>query len=273
MKKLQRGREVWRRWWAGILVLSLLLIGPGIELPAEDCQVAEEQGGMRFPVARLDAGTRCLIGDVVNRYTTSGLIGPVQAPIAQELYEYLLDRPVMLALLVQRRGLGAYQVAEKAQHQFWVNDGEGTQGLFTLLYQDQVNRIYHITGYHEGQLFPMVRAKAVVFMKIQPVLPQDGQPAVETAFLAYARLNDPILAGLVRILSPLLGDAVTRTLTKGFAGINQLGSRIAQDPGRVTQEVASLCSLEPVERQRLTALLKGVSQPTSQRQPARPAPP
>src|SRR5439155_25027904 len=76
MKELQCGRKGWRWWWAGAMVLSLFLIGRAIELPAEDCQVAEEQGGMRFPVARLDAGTRCLIGDVVNRYTTSGLIGP-----------------------------------------------------------------------------------------------------------------------------------------------------------------------------------------------------
>jgi hypothetical protein len=273
MKGLQRGRKGWRWWSAGAMVLSLLLIGPAIELPAEDCQVAEEHGGMRFPVARLDAGTRCLIGDVVNRYTTSGLIGPVQSPITQELYVYLLDRPVMLALLVQRLELGAYQVAEKAQHQFWVNDGEGTQGLFTLLYQDQVNRIYHITGYHEGQLFPMVRAKVVVFMRIQAVVTQGGQPAVETALRVYTRLNDPILAGLVRILSPLLGDAVTRTLAKGFTVINQLGSRIAQDPGRVTQEVASLSSIESDQRQRFTALLKALSRPTAQRQPARPASP
>jgi len=273
MKELQCGRKGWRCWWAGAMVLSLLLIGPTIELPAQDCQVAEEQGGMKFPVAGLDAGTRCLIGDVVNRYTTSGLIGPVQAPITQELYEYLLDRPVMLALLVQRLELGAYQVAEKAQHQFWVNDGEGTQGLFTLLYQDQVNRIYHITGYHEGQLFPMVRAKAVVFMRIQAVVTQGGQPAVETGLRVYTRLNDPILAGLVRILSPLLGDAVTRTLAKGFTVINQLGGRIAQDPGRITQEVASLSSIESDQRQRLTALLKALSRPNSQPQPARPAPP
>ena len=179
----------------------------------------------------------------------------------------------MLALLVQRLELGAYQVAEKAQHQFWVNDGEGTQGLFTLLYQDQVNRIYHITGYHEGQLFPMVRAKAVVFMRIQAVVTQGGQPAVETALRVYTRLNDPILAGLVRILSPLLGDAVTRTLAKGFTVINQLGGRMAQDQGRVTQEVASLSSIESDQRQRLTALLKALSRPNSQPQPARPAPP
>src|SRR5437867_10053706 len=119
----------------------------------------------------------------------------------------------------------------------------------------------------------MVRAKAVVFMKIQAVLTQDGQPAVETALRVYARLNDPILAGLVRILSPLLGDAVTRTLAKGFTVINQLGGRIAQDPGRITQEVASLSSIESDQRQRLTALLKAMSRPNSQPQPARPTPP
>lgn len=270
MKKLERDREVWSRWRAGAMVLSLLLVGPAIEVSAEDCQVPEEQKGMKFPVARLDAGTRCLIGDVVNRYTTSGLIGPVQTPIAQDLYEYLLDRPVMLASLVQRLELGPYQVAEKGPHQFWVNDGEGTQGLFTLLYQDHVNRIYHITGYHEGQLFPMVRAKAVVFMRIRAVPSQDGQPGVETALFVYTRLNDPILSGLVWILSPLLGDAVTRTIAKGFRVIDQLGRLAAQDPGRITKEVAALSSIQPDERKKLTALLKPQPPPTAQLPPARP---
>ena len=272
MKRRMRGRETRSRWWVGTLVLSLLLAGLVIELPAEDCQVAEDQGGSRFPVARLDGGTRCLIGDVVNRHTTSGMIGPVQTPIAQTLYEYLLDRPVVMALLVQRLALGPYQVEERGPHQFWVNDGEGTQGLFTLLSQDQGHRIYHITGYHEGQLFPMVRAKAVVFMQIQPVPAQNGQPAVETSLRVYTRLNDPILAGLVWVLSPLIGDAVTRTLAKGFRVIDQLGSLTARDPGRVTQEVASLSSIQPEDRQQLTALLKALSQSSPQIPSARPTP-
>ena len=118
----------------------------------------------------------------------------------------------------------------------------------------------------------MVRARAVVFMKIQAVLTQEGQPAVETALRVYTRLNDPILAGLVRILSPLIGDAVTRTLAKGFAVINQLGDLMAQDPDRITKEVAALSSIQTDERQRLTALLKALSRPTVQLPPARPTP-
>ena len=118
----------------------------------------------------------------------------------------------------------------------------------------------------------MVRAKAVVFMRIQPVQTQDGHPTVETALRVYTRLNDPILAGLVRILSPLIGDAVTRTLAKGFAVINQLGGLAAQDPDRITKEVAALSSIQPDERQRLTALLKALSRPTPQVPPAPPTP-
>ncbi len=273
MKKARRGRGIRKHWWAGsVLIASFLLLGLVAERSAEQCQIAEEQGGIKFPVDRLDAASRCLIEPVVTGYTTSGLISPVQTPITQELYEYLLDRPVMMASLVQRLGLGTYQVTPRGQNRFWANDGEGTQGLFTLLYQDQINRIYHIDGYHEGQVFPMVRAKAVVFMRILSAMTQDGHPAVETALIAYTQLDDPILAGLVRILRPLIGEAVTRVLAKGFEVTNQLGSFIAQNPGRIVQEVASLSLIEPGELQTLTALLQAVSRNVSHLQPSSPTP-
>ena len=226
----------------------------------QDCTVVAEQGGALFPVDKLSASTRCQIGAVINGYTTTGLIGPVQTPVTPQLYDYLMDRPPLIASLTERLGLGSYQFTARELNQFWVNDGEGTQGLLTLLYQDSTHRIYHIDGYHEGQIFPMVRAKAAVFMHITPITTADGYPAVQTSLTAYTKLDDSLLAGLVRILRPLIGEAVTRKLSRGFEATNQLGAAIAQDRDRVMQHASLVPWLSTAELQTLVGWLYTVPQ-------------
>lgn len=226
----------------------------------DNCNIAAEQGGVLFPVDKLNASTRCQIGAVVNGYTTAGLIGPAQTPVTTQLYEYLLDRPPLIAALTERLGLGAYQFTAREMNQFWVNDGEGTQGLLTLVYQDPTHRIYHIDGYHEGQIFPMVRAKAAVFMTILPVTTAEGLPAVQTSLMAYTRLDASLLAGLIRVLRPLVGEAVTRKLSRGFEVTNQLGAAIAQDRERVAQQASLVPWLSTTELQTLIGWLYTVPQ-------------
>lgn len=243
-------------------ILTWLLVGcwlcPATAATASstpDCTVAAEQGGILFPVDKLDASTRCRIGAVINGYTTTGQVGPAQTPVPLRLYEYLLDRPPLIASLTERLGLGAYQFMAREQNQFWVNDGDGTQGLMALVYQDATHRIYHIDGYHEGQTFPMVRAQAAIFMQITPIMTPDGYPAVQTSITAYTKLDDALLAGLVRVLRPLIGEAVTRKLSRGFEVTNQLGGAIAQDRDRVARQVSMIPWLNPNESQSLIGLL------------------
>lgn len=244
-----------------LVACGLLWTGPAAATqPAQDCTFAEEQGGVAFPVAQLDSRSRCLIGAVLNNPTTTGRFGPIRTPVTIQLYEYLLDHPPLIAALAERLGLGAYQFTARDWNQYWVNDGDGTQGLLTLLYQDPLRRIYHIDGYHEGRIFPMVRAKAVAFMHIAPVVTADGYPAVQTSLMAYIKLDDALLAGLVRLLSPLVSDAVTRKLSRGFEVTTHLGAAIAQDRERVAQQAALVPWLSLPEMQTLIGWLYTVPQ-------------
>lgn len=259
-------------WWTGTGVLSLLLIGVQAEPATDPCHLATEQGGILFPVERVDPNWRCRLGPIVNSYTTAGVIGPVQTPIAQGFYKYLLDRPIVIASLVQRLGIANFQASARGPNQFWVNDGDGTQGLLTLVHGDQTTRIYHIDGYHEGTLFPLVRAKAVVFMKIWPVVTQGRQPMVGTTLVSYIRLDDRILSALVYILRPLVGGAVTRILVRGFDVTNQLCTTIAQDPDRVAQEATSPPLLTSDELESLKTQLHAMRHSTPPPQSPHPAP-
>jgi hypothetical protein len=252
--------------------MALLLTCLPAASASENCHIAAEQGGIQFPVDRIEPASRCLIGTVVNGYTTAGVIGSVQIPIGRDLYDFLLDRPVLTAMLVQRAGMGAFEFSVRGPNRFWANDGEGTQGLITLLYRDQVARVYHVDGHHQGHVFPMIKAKAVVFMKILPEATQDGHPVVETSLVAYTHLNDPILAGLVRILRPLIGEAVTNKLLRGFQATAQLAALIAQDPDAVAKLAASLTESDPEDVRTLTALLQTMRSTLPAVRPPRPTP-
>lgn len=250
-------------------VLACLALGLGSSETApaaEPCPVAAEQGGGKFPVERLDQPTRCLLSAVANSPTTSGLVGPVRTPIPPHLYEYLLDHPPLIAALVQKLSMGNYQFTQKGAHQYWGDDGDGTQGLLSLVQHEGATRIYHIDGYHEGHVFPMVRAKAVVFLRISPVASPDGRPAVETSLTAYTKLNDPVLSGLVWVLRPLVGEAVTRKLARGFEVTNQLAAAIAQNPDRIIQDLPTLSSIDPQEQRAFMSLLHSLP-PAANAQP------
>ena len=258
-------------WWRVALAVVLLVIARGA-FGADHCLVAPEQAGLHIPIGRLDLASRCMIATVVNDYTTSGLVGPVQTPIAQDFFTYLLDHPVLLGALVERLGLGHYRFALKGEGRYWVDDGDGTQGMLTVVYRDPSVRIYHLDGYHEGSVFPMVKAKAVVFMGMVPVTAPDGHPSVESRLVAYTKLTDTVLAALVRLLRPLVGGAVTRKLSRGFDVTYQLGALIAQDPQRVAREATGLDGIDEADRKALATLLQAVPPPPLPVQPARSTP-
>jgi hypothetical protein len=207
------------------------------------------------------------LGRVINGHTTTGALGPVQTAVSQELYEFMLDRPVITAALVDRLGLGTYRFTESGPHRFWVDDGDGTQGLLTLLYQDGRLRIYHVDGSHQGHVFSMVHAMAVVFLTLQPGLEQSTNASV----VAFVRLNDPVLAGIVWMLRPILEGVFTRKVTRGFEVTHQLGERIAREPDRILQEIASLPFQAQEDAERFRSLVTSLPTSAAAQQPT-PAP-
>jgi hypothetical protein len=243
-----------------LLGLIVGLLSGEARTATEECRLSAEQGGMTFPVEQLDTASRCRLSSVVDHPTTSGTVPPVRTPVSRQLYDYLLDHPSLTAALAQRLGLGKYEFTAKGKDQYWGNDGDGTQGLLSLIHRDGTSRMYDIDGYHEGRVFPLVRVKAVIFLKVAPVTSPDGKPAVETAFVAYTKLNDPVLSGIVWILRPLIGGAITEKLGRGFEVTKQLAGVIAGDPDRILRELPSLPLLDEQERQVFSLLLREIPQ-------------
>ena len=211
---------------------------------------------MTFPVDRLSAESRCLLADVVDQPSASGVLGPHESPIGIALYGYLLDHPIITALLMQRMGMGSFQITAKGQNHYWVDDGDGAEGMLSLLFEDAQTRIYYIDGRHRSTLFPTIRARTAVFLRIIPGPVTHGGAMVQSKLASYTRFEDGMLSKLMRLFQPLVTRAVNRTLDKEFTMTDRLGLLIAEQPQRVLQEAAGLSDADADERQSLLALLR-----------------
>ncbi|MGQ0811720.1 MAG: hypothetical protein ACT4OO_10920 [Nitrospiraceae bacterium] len=250
---------------AAVLVVSHSVQG-------EDCHLGAEHDGLSFSVQRVTPEWRCRLAGVIDEYTTVGVVGPVRTPLSASLYSYLIDRPVLTGLLLRRLAIGPFDAAARGPNQFWVNDGDGTQGLLTVVQHDRMARIYHVDGYHEGQVFPLVKAKAVVFMAMKAVHSPGGQEAVETTLVSYVQLESRMLSAVVALLRPVVSGMITRKLTRGFEATHQLSQLIAQDPEKVVREASSPPAGEAEELESFETILKTMSHSSSAGIPARDRP-
>ena len=237
------------------LILNLVLSAVAHGALDHECRLSSEHGHMAFPVDQLETDSRCLLADVIDHASASGVIGPDDTPIGLELYGYLLDHPAVTAMLMQRMGLGSFQIMEKGPNRYWVNDGEGAEGLLFLVFRDAHTRIYYVDGQHRSTLFPTIRAKTAIFMQINTRPVALGQSTVQTTLASYTRFEDGMLSRLMHLFQPLVTRAVNRTLAKEFSMTHRLGILIAEQPQRILQEAAGLSEATPDDRQALLALL------------------
>ena len=129
---------------------------------SETCELSSQHEGVIFPVEKLDPEWACRLQPIINHYTTVSKVGPRRTDFSESLYRQLLDRPPLAAALINRLNLGLYKSEARGPDRFWGYDGEGTEGVVQLVYQDRTSRIYYLEGSHESRLLPNLAGKAVV---------------------------------------------------------------------------------------------------------------
>ncbi len=228
-----------------ICVAVLLVVLLPVPAQPESCHIASQHAGVTFPVDRIDAAWVCRLQPIIEDFTTANKIGPIQTPLQESVYVYLLDRPPVAAALVNRLELGLYKAETRGPGRYWGDDGEGTVGLVELVYQDPRHRLYFLEGSHHSTLLPHLTGKAVVMLSLATVKDAAGQEAVETTLVSYTRLDNRVLAGLVSLLRPLVGRTVSRKLMKGVDAVNRLGMEMRRHPDRVLFEATDPPPLPP----------------------------
>ena len=252
---------------AGLLSL-LVVIGlttsmdPGVA-QSETCVLPSQHEGVTFHVEQIEEHWACPLQLIISSYTTFNKVGPIPIRLSEPVYHYLLDRPPIAAALINRLDIAPYKSEARGPGRFWANDGEGTEGTIELVYQDPTDRIYYVEGIHTSIVLPDINGKAVVFVKMNPVKDGQGNDAIETTLVAYAKLNSRLLAGLVSLLRPLVVGTVGRKLSKGISVVNRLGEEMRQHPDRVLFEATDPPSLPHDDVEFLKQVLANLSHSSS----------
>ena len=225
---------------AGALLL-LIVIGLGTTLQSsqaqsETCPVSSLHAGFTFSIEHVDVDWACRLQEIIGNYTITTKVGPIRTGLSESLYRNLLDRPPLAAALINRLDLGLYKSEARGPGRFWGHDGEGTEGIVQLVFQDRTSRIYYLEGSHDSRLLPRITGKAVVFLKMDSVKDADGMEAMDSTMVSYAKLDNRFLSGVVTLLRPFIGGTVKRKLSKGVETVNRLSRVMRQDPDRVLFE-------------------------------------
>ena len=203
---------------------------------SETCSLSSQHAGVTFPVEQIEANWACRLQPIINHYTTANKLGPLRTPLPEAVYLYLLDHPPMAATLVNRLGIAPYHSEMRGHGRYWGNDGERTEGIVELVYQDRTSRVYYLEGSHDSRFLPRIKGKAVVLLRMNQVTDSNGTEAMDSTLVSYTRLDNRLLAGIVSLLRPLAGSAVTRKLAKGIDTVNRLSQVMRQEPDRVLSE-------------------------------------
>ena len=203
---------------------------------SETCSLPSQYAGVTFPIENVDPGWACRLQAIVDNYTTVSKVGPIRTDLSESLYDRLLDRPPLAAALINRLDLGLYKSEARGPGRFWGNDGEGTEGIVQLVYEDRTSRIYYLEGSHDSRLLPHITGKAVVFLRMNSVKDAIEMEAMDSTMVSYTKLDNRILSGLVSLLRPFIGGTVTRKLGKGVETVNRLSHLMRQHPDRVLFE-------------------------------------
>jgi hypothetical protein len=242
-------------WWcsrrAGSLSL-LVAIGLGTTIyssPAQsgNCVLPPQHAGVNFPLEQLDASWACQLQPIISHYTTTNKLGPLRTPLPEMVYTYLLNHPSMTAVLANRLGIALYRSEMRGSGRYWGNDGEGTEGIVELVYQDRTSRVYYLEGSHGSRFLPRITGKAVVLLRMNQVTDSNGVEAMDSTLVFYTRLDNRLLAGIVSLLRPFAGSAVARKLAKGVDTVNRLSQVMRQQPDRVVSEATKSPALSSDE--------------------------
>ena len=254
------------------LIAFVMIAGPAAlfsdgQAESDNCVLPSHHAGVSFPLDQVERAWACRLQPIVSHYTMATKIGPMRTPLPQDVFLYLLDHPVMAAGLVNRLDFGLYKAEQRGPQDFWATDGEGTEGIIHPLYQDGTTRMYVAQGSHDGRLLPQVTGKALVLLRLHPVTDSRGIDSIDSTLVAYLRLDNRFLSGLLSLLRPLIGNVVNRQLLKAFDAARLLGGAMREHPERVLFEATDPPALPDEEVAFLKAALARLHNPTLSPQP------
>lgn len=222
---------------------------------ARACDVRVDDPEAVFPLDKMDRPALCRMAPIINGYTTHRHMPPFRTPIPKPVYDFMLDHMVLSSALARQLGLAEYRITRVGPAAFHGDDNQGSEGVITLLYRDTTRRVYHMKGTHHGKVIPQISGEAVILLSYHVKAGADGREQVETRITTYSRIDNAVLAALVKVFQPFLRSVVNDKLAQGFLAVHSLGELMAADPEQVYRQAEAVPDADKTDMDALRALL------------------
>ena len=216
------------------LVLLLVLAAP---LAARG---AEDEKETRPPLRLLDFEIEdAAVRRVVEEHTLSRALEAVRFVGRREDEEFLLERLPLAAALARHLHppLEPYNVTEKGPGLYDVDDRGALRGHLRLVARAPGRRVY----FAEGQFMSLAHlirfSGAMVITLCYSEEKAPGEAALRNEPHLYVRIDNVLVHGLMKLLSPLIHGIIDRRVATLAAAAETVSARLTRDPAGLHQEM------------------------------------
>lgn len=203
----------------------LLLFSPTSAVPA----------AVPIPLSSLSQEDRAALEKVVRHPVLSREIRDVSFLSRKEVYEYLLDHPDFATGLARTLGLSKYRI-EKEPGGYQARDfrdyagteTRGMEGHFKTVYADPAKRVFFVWGTYQ-KLLLTIRARAVLVLEYHHRV-TEGESYVHNNLYSYVMIDHPLFRLVARLLSPILGAGMDRSIKKTLRLAAKISEAAYRDP-------------------------------------------
>lgn len=229
-----------------ILFLALLGAAPALTATSQNLSV---------PLDALGERAREKVEALLQDHTlkrTPVLEHPI---LNRSIHQFLLDRPDVGAALTRILGIGKYTMTRVGKEHFHGSDGEGAEGDLDILYRDEAHRVYFMKGLNKGAV-TTVRGKAIILQEFEYRTTDEGENRVESRLTIYARVENPLLALLLKIFAPFIGRLVDNKITKAQGAVQEVSEAMVHDPQETYRRIKESDELASEDLTMLRQLMK-----------------
>ncbi|MFQ5898819.1 MAG: hypothetical protein ACE5JN_11325 [Candidatus Methylomirabilia bacterium] len=221
--------------------MKQLVLGPGFFLLLLG-PTSAVQATAPIPFSTLSPEDRAALEDVVRRPILSRVIKGFTFLSRKEVYEYLLDHPDFATGLARTLGLSKYRIQrEPGGYQardfrdYGGTEGRGMEGHFKTVYADPAKRVFFVWGTYKKLLFT-IRARAVLVLEYHHRV-RGGESYGHSTLSSYVMIDHPLFKLVARLLSPILGRAMDRSMKKTLRLAAKISEAAYRDPAAFAKKL------------------------------------
>ncbi len=229
---------------AGIALL-LVLAAPLAPLGGEHEKEA------RVPLRLLDFEIEdAAVRRAVEEHTISRALETVRFVGRREHEEFLLERLPLAAALARHLHppLEPYNITERGPGLYDVDDRGAVRGHLRLIARAPGRRVYFAEGEFRS-LAHLLRFNGAMVIALRYAEEAGaGQPALRNEPHLYVRIDNVLVHGLMKLLSPLIHGILGRRVANLAAAAEAVSARLAQDPAGLYREMQGWRRVPPEVR-------------------------